>query len=506
MKTGKRRTRTSGVRMKGWLPKGTLLSLFGTMLVLVGFAVGICVAHYRTFPYDVMVSVYRDPKAIASCLRNSIPRLSFLGTCFRTATEGQILHTHLYALEKKEVLLQKFAGKGGAIASLSRDLLVVTPRGRIAVIGPDAKESIYIAGNVPMEKSDRETARHDLLDIAGQIRVVGILLKEHQPGEFDLFVAHHYFTEECIRLRLSSTILIRGENSVNILPQWRTLFDAEPCLAFSPRRRPALNRAGGRMLVDGPHHLLLSIGDHGRDGWDTWMDTSPLPDNPASHLGKVVRIEIATGAAQILTSGHRNPQGMARSKDGRVWATEHGPEGGDELNLLRPGGKYGWPYVSYGTDSLLVPGLNGRGTEVKLTRVPGLIGEAEQVEATGRHDGFVRPVFAWVPSVATSDFVFNDNRWFPLWHNDLLISTLEDRSVHRVRLHQDKVQYVERIRVSDERIRDIALMPDGRIALLLDLASKVLFLSRSNKYCTEEFRRKRLVYALDCAAYADDTA
>ena len=84
-----------------------------------------------------------------------------------------------------------------------------------------------------------------------------------------------------------------------------------------------------------------------------------------------------------------------------------------------------------------------------------------------------------------------------------MISTLKDRSIHRVRLHQDNVQYVERIRIG-KRIRDIALMPDGRIALLLDRVSKVLFLSRSNKYCTEGFRRKRLVYALDCNVYVDD--
>ena len=73
--------------------------------------------------------------------------------------------------------------------------------------------------------------------------------------------------------------------------------------------------------MDGPHHLLLSIGDHGQDGWHTRV-TPPLPDNPTIHLGKSVHAEIATGAAQVLTAGHRNPQGMVRGKDGGVWATE----------------------------------------------------------------------------------------------------------------------------------------------------------------------------------------
>ena len=62
------------------------------------------------------------------------------------------------------------------------------------------------------------------------------------------------------------------------------------------------------------------------------MDTSPLSDNPAAHLGKLVLVETGTGAAQVPTAGHQNSHGMVRSKDGRVWATEYGPEGGDELN------------------------------------------------------------------------------------------------------------------------------------------------------------------------------
>ncbi len=259
------------------------------------------------------------------------------------------------------------------------------------------------------------------------------------------------------------------------------------------------------MLIDDPHHLLLIIGDHGQYGWQTGPDIPVLPDDIESHLGKLVRLDLATGEAQILTVGHRNPQGMVRGKDGWVWATEHGPEGGDELNLLRPGANYGWPSVSYGTTGLYVGKLIGRGKR-ELARVPRVIGEAEQIENVGGHDGFARPIFAWVPSVTPTNLVLNDKRWFPLWRDDLLIATLKDRSILRVRLHQDKVQYVERIHIGDGRIRDIAFMSDGRIALLLERPPKVLFLSRSKKFCTEEFRQNRLVYALDCDAYGDDAA
>lgn len=486
------------------------LLLSRVVLLSVGFAVGIYVAHYRTLPYDSIVSGYRGLKSIFSCLRDSMPQVPFLVTCFRRVQDGdslagEILHTQFYPLEKEEVLLREFIGQGGAIASLDRDLLVVTPQGKIAVIEPDAKEEVYVAGSVSMGQSDWDTlTSRDLLNVVGTIRVAGIVLKERGLGKFDLFVAHHYFTGECIQFRLSSATLIRG-GGINLLSPWRTLFDAEPCLASGLGRYLNLARAGGGMLIDGPHHLLLIIGDHGQDGWHTGPDIPVLPDDIESHLGKLVRIDLATGEAQILTVGHRNPQGMVRGKDGRVWATEHGPKGGDELNLLRPDSNYGWPSASYGIhrsdgDELDVQRIG------RLGRVPRLIGEAEQMERIGRHDSFVRPIFAWVPSVATANLVFNDKRWFPLWRDDLLIVTLRGRSILRVRLHRDKVQYVERIHIGRERIRDIAFMSDGRMALLLERPPKVLFLSRSQKFCTEEFRQKRLVYALDCEAFGNDAA
>ena len=101
------------------------------------------------------------------------------------------------------------------------------------------------------------------------------------------------------------------------------------------------------MLTDGPDHLLVTIGDH-RWGWAESL--SLYEQIPGSHMGKLVRVAIETGDTETLTLGHRNPQGLARDKDGNLWSTEHGPQGGDELNLLEPGGNYGWPHVSYGVD------------------------------------------------------------------------------------------------------------------------------------------------------------
>ena len=178
-----------------------------------------------------------------------------------------------------------------------------------------------------------------------------------------------------------------------------------------------------------------------------------------------------------LAWGLRNPQGLTRDAAGTLWETEHGPRAGDELILLELGGNYGWPLVTYGM---------GYYREIPVPNA----------EEAGFHEGFTKPVFAWIPSIGISNLVVNDERWFPLWKDDLLISSLRRGSLYRVRRHGAAVQYVERIGIGD-RIRDLAQMPDGRIALLAD-DGRVYFLSRSYAYCNDEAMLKRNVYAVDC--------
>ena len=254
------------------------------------------------------------------------------------------------------------------------------------------------------------------------------------------------------------------------MPDWRTIFEVEPCLPLSWFTGHA---AGGEMLTDGADHLLVIIGTYSIDSW------SARPSfDPAAHLGKLLRITIETGETETLAIGFRNSQGLARDAEGNVWATDHGPQGGDELNLLDRGGNYGWPLASYGVDY---------GGKVPLN---------SEYEAMGRHDGFLRPAFAWVPSPAVSAIAVNDKRWFPLWKDDLLVASLRAGSLFRVRRHGTDVQYVERIEIG-WRIRDLTFMPDGRIALLRD-SGWVYFLSRSRRYCNEDAQKQRKVYSVNC--------
>ena len=388
--------------------------------------------------------------------------------------------THLYELQLLTVELERFRGDGGAIEPLGDSLLVVTPRGRIALIQAEGRLN-YLPDRVPMF----ETAPSEHIGWVG-FRVADILLNEVSPEEYRLFVSHHYLVGECVEFRISSTKLNLGGGEIEVSGEWKTEFTASPCLENAifgnwegdvPKVGGGI-QAGGRMLMDGDEHLLIAVGDH---AWYEWHlrneggdpDKPPVVD-PDAHLGKLVRIELGSGRAEIIATGFRNPQGLVRDADGILWLTEHGPQGGDELNLVLPGLDYGWPFATYGI----------------------LYGDriwpynSEQ----GRHDGSEEPFFAWLPSIAVSNLIVSDSEQFPLWRDDLLVGSLRSGSIFRVRIRQERVTSVERIALG-ERIRDITQMADGRVALLTD-SSKVIFLQRAPLYC-QLANDSRSIYSFD---------
>ena len=395
--------------------------------------------------------------------------------------------THLYELQLLIVDLERFSNGGGAIEPLGDKLLLVTPRGRIALIQADGEVS-YLPQRVPMYRS----APDEPITWVG-FRVADILLKKVSPEEITLFVSHHYLVGDCVEFRISSTELDLENEGIVVSGDWKTEFTANPCIESAifgywegdvPKTGGGI-QAGGRMLIDGAEHLLVAVGDH---AWYEWHERQmagnpekPPVVDPDSHLGKLVRIELASGEVEVVASGFRNPQGLARDTEGNLWLTEHGPQGGDELNLVRPGLDYGWPYATYGI----------------------LYGNRiwPYNKAQGRHDGFEEPVFAWIPAIAISNLIVSDSQQFPLWQDDLLIGSLRSGSLFRVRVRQGRVTNFERI-VMGERIRDIVQMPDGRIALLSD-SSRIIFLQRAPLYCQLE-NDSRSIYSYDASEVCID--
>ena len=257
------------------------------------------------------------------------------------------VRSYLYAFDVRSVPLPAPVASGGAIELLGNDLLVASPRGALAVVGEDGAVE-RLRGHIPMNSAGFVKLDASNPDPEGEVwthakwpfRVADILVKRVGADRWELFATHHYFAENCIRFRLSSATLERtageGSDRFVVSPSWRTLFDAEPCLNFPHGG----HQSGGRMVMDGPDRLLVVIGDHQRDGWGSESEgRSPaLPQDPDSHFGKLISVDIATGRAEVLALGLRNPQGLARDRDGRLWASDHGTNAGDDSISSRKAG------------------------------------------------------------------------------------------------------------------------------------------------------------------------
>ena len=393
------------------------------------------------------------------------------------------IKTHLYSLLLRTVPFGDWGGgyTGGAIEAMGGDLLVVSPKGDLALIDPQG-EMTFVDGRVPMNLVAARAAFELMPWQIDKFVVSGALLvqsrarwrfRQRSTNRWKLFVAHHYFIEECIRFRLSSALVERRGETVSV-SSWRTLFDVDPC--FAPADFHGGHMAGGKMLADGRTHLLVALGDHERSHPSQASDTV---------WGKLLRVRVRTGAAEVLALGLRSPGGLARDREGNLWEVEHGPLGGDELNLMLPGSNYGWPKVSYGI----------RYDQTAIWKV---------TEAS-RHEGYAKPVFSWVPSPAISSIVVNDERAFPVWRDDLLVGSLGG-SLFRLRRDGTTVRYVEQIHLG-VRVRDMAWLPNKRLAVLVAEQRRVLFLSPfTYPYCDRDSRRKAHmhVYSGGCAEWTAD--
>ncbi|MFT5711499.1 MAG: glucose/arabinose dehydrogenase [Halioglobus sp.] len=207
---------------------------------------------------------------------------------------------------------------------------------------------------------------------------------------------------------------------------------------------------GGRMLFLPDSTLLITTGD----GFEYREEAQNL----TSELGKVLRINtdgtpppdnpfLQQGSPRVWTYGHRNPQGLALDANtGKVYLHEHGPKGGDELNLLRAGNNYGWPAITLGVDY-----------------------SGAHVSPFKELDGMEQPEWFWVPSIAPSGLTWYDGQAFPQWQGDLFIGALVNKEVRRLDLENGKVVAEEKLFSElDERIRDIRSGPDGYLYILTD--------------------------------------
>lgn len=344
---------------------------------------------------------------------------------------------------------------GGAIERFADGLLYATGEGQLHFVGTETGRTLKtkrLATDVPINDAEFQAGGANERDLS-VFRVMDILPRE-RDGKFDLLASHHWWDAQrsCFVMRVSrlqgtTADLLAGK------PQaaWQTVWNAEPCLPLQmnngQQKQFGGDGAGGRMILRGEDDLLITIGDQQWDGWNYDLAVS---QDPESAYGKLIAIDLATGHSRIFASGLRNPEGFHQDAEGKLWTTEHGPQGGDELNLIVEGGNYGWPLMTYG---------NEYGTQDWPLRRPG----ADDDPA------LKRPVYAWLPSIGLSQLTTVQSPRFPRWQGDYLILSL-NASLQRAHVRDDRIVVLEpiMIRSRNGRLRDIVELPDGRYVLLID--------------------------------------
>ena len=253
---------------------------------------------------------------------------------------------------------------------------------------------------------------------------------------------------------LGNIAVVRGRFENDRLSDVEDLFHADAFGNGSDRS----SQWGGRLALDGKGYLFITIGDR---QWPSEGDLSAHPSQSlSSHNGTTIRLHedgrvpednpfVGQNGVhpEIWTYGHRNAQGLAiHPETGDVWLNDHGPQGGDELNLVRPGLNYGWPVVGFG--------VNYR--------------TGIAIHSATHQDGMEPPVHIWVPSIGVTGMLFYTGAAFPDWRGDMIVASLRGEQLVRLTLDGQQVAREETLISGMGRIRDVRQGPEGIIYLAMD--------------------------------------
>jgi glucose/arabinose dehydrogenase len=314
-----------------------------------------------------------------------------------------------------------------SVAFLPDGRLLVTERpGRLRIVDSNGQLSPPLAG-VPVVFSEGQGG---LLDVAldpGFETTRLIYLSYAEPGQDG-----------------AGTAVARARLYDDRLDDLQVIFRQEP-------KTTGDAHFGSRLVFNSDRSLFITLGErHKRD---------PAQD-PSNHLGKIVRIwsdgsaprdnpyaHVAAARPEIWSVGHRNVQGAAlHPETGALWIAEHGPRGGDEINLVVAGRNYGWPVIGYGRHY-----------------------DGSQVGVGTASRGLEQPIHYWDPSIAPSGMAFYTAETIEAWRGSLFVGALKQRALVRLILEESRVVHEERLLVHlGERIRDVRQGPDGCLYLLTD--------------------------------------
>ena len=321
-----------------------------------------------------------------------------------------------------------------SVALLPSGRFLVTEKpGRFRILNRDGSSFKTITENLPP------------IHVAGQCGLLDVALDRNYRTNRRIFFTYvRNVDADNAALAIASAVLDEDAGAVS---------NVSTLLQTVPVTKSARSQVGARIAVDPKDgNLFASIGDRSTG------DPIPLQaQDRNTYLGKIVHItpegkaapgNPSMGLPEIWAMAHRTPQGLTFAPDGRLWETEHGPRGGDELNLIERGKNYGWPVI--------VHGINYPGTKIGAAIV--------------EKEGLEQPRYYWDPIIAPSGLAFYQGDLFPQWRTSVLVGALAGRAILRLELGKDDKVVNEEplLRDLNERIRDVRVFPDGAVYVLTD--------------------------------------
>jgi aldose sugar dehydrogenase len=390
----------------------------------------------------------------------------------RASWREVVLNQH--SLEWTSVRIRPDGVPGGALVEIAGHIVFASPLGRFNYLSPENElGSLQLQAPNNLEAIRQSSLVNDPLINIAEFRVHDLAARQTGPHAWELYASLSRFGgENCYQFKVVRARLLALHDSLAAQsPDWEEVYTARPgCIPNKDRGWLFQGmEAGGRMAFTADHIMLISVGDHQFDGFN---DARSVAMDPGWDLGKIIELDVNTGQSRIYAMGLRNPQGLVVMRDGRIFSTEHGPQGGDEINFIREGANYGWPEVSYGMNY----GFPRRAWSSSPRQ--------------GGHAGHTRPAFAFVPSIGISNLAQPSGEEFPYWgDNDLLMLSLRAGTLFHVAVHEDEVAYVEPVEFGAgmrdrERLRDIIALSDGRIAILTD-SGALIFLRNAERHAGE---------------------
>ncbi len=436
--------------MKYWIA-GTLAFLFILQLATIGNIVNLWDKAAREYALNNLVAEHRELRTVVDKLvKNTGANQPAKPPAAESLNGEAVLSTNFGEVNGVYHDVSGFLNGNrwaGGIAHFQDEVIMMSRRGEFSIVDPMTGEGRSL--NINYENG-HEAFMARVEELGAQVwdnwfRFHDVLFDYNGKGG-RLYVTLNYWKpdESCYHFRLISTEVEDIRTSPVDHDDWKVLFDASPCLEYNENNLHYVGyQAGGRMAINNEGNLIFTVGDYSYDGLG---DRPMLPQDVDADYGKVFELDLqGNDAPKILSWGNRNPQGLAIAEDGRIWSTEHGPQGGDELNVILRNNNYGWPHVTLGVN----------------------YGASDWPFNENRnHSDYVAPVYAWVPSVAPSQVIEVVGFW-DAWENDLLVATLANESLRRLKVIDDRVVYDERIEIG-QRIRDVVQIDDGSIVFLTD--------------------------------------